>query len=104
MRSRFSVLVASLGTEVVLKEAAIWKDMLEILRKAAEKAWKPPSREVALMRLRRAEAMGLDYRDYVGVMLDRGRSLCVLGRKANDRPSWPKSSGLSIASARSVAP
>lgn len=28
----------TLGTEVVLKEAAIWKDMLEILRKAAEKA------------------------------------------------------------------
>lgn len=53
-------------------------DKLYLWRKASEKAWKPPSREVALMRLRRAEAIGLDYRDYVGVMLDRGRSLCVL--------------------------
>lgn len=51
---------------------------LLLWRKAVEKAWKPPSREVALMRLRRAEQLGLDYRDYVGVMLDRGRSLSVL--------------------------
>jgi len=51
---------------------------LLLWRKAAAKAWKPPSREVALMRLRRAEQLGLDYRDYVGVMLDRGRSLSVL--------------------------
>jgi len=51
---------------------------LLLWRQASEKAWKPPSREVALMRLRRAEALGLDYRDYVGVMLDRGRSLAVL--------------------------
>lgn len=47
-------------------------------RKAVEQAWKPPSREVALLRLRRAEQLGLSYRDYVGVMLDRGRSLSVL--------------------------
>ena len=51
---------------------------LMLWRKASEKAWKAPSREVALMRLRRAEQLGLNYRDYVGVMLDRGRSLSVL--------------------------
>ena len=51
---------------------------LLLWRQASEKAWKPPSREVALMRLRRAEALGLDYRDCVGGMLDRGRSLSVL--------------------------
>ena len=31
---------------------------LLLWRQASEKAWKPPSREVALMRLRRAEALG----------------------------------------------
>jgi hypothetical protein len=51
---------------------------LLLWRKASEKAWKAPSREVALMRLRRAEQLGLDYRDYAGVMLDRGRSLSLL--------------------------
>jgi hypothetical protein len=51
---------------------------LLLWRKASEKAWKAPSREVALLRLRRAEQLGLDYRDYVGVMLDRGRSLSLL--------------------------
>jgi hypothetical protein len=51
---------------------------LVLWRKASEKAWKPPSREVALMRLRRAEQLGLEYRDYAGVMLDRGRSLSLL--------------------------
>ena len=72
---------------------------LLLWRKASEKAWKPPSREVALMRLRRAEQLGLDYRDYAGVLLDRGRSLCVLattpaalgpvsGRFAGAGPRW----------------
>jgi hypothetical protein len=51
---------------------------LVLWRKASEKAWKAPSREVALMRLRRAEQLGLEYRDYAGVMLDRGRSLSLL--------------------------
>lgn len=78
---------------------------LLLWRQAAEKAWKPPSREVALLRLRRAEQLGLSYRDYVGVMLDRGRSLSVLAttlpalgpliqaRFAN-RPRWSPDPGV----------
>ncbi len=83
---------------------------LLLWRKASEKAWKPPSREVALMRLRRAEQLGLSYRDYVGVMLDRGRSLSVLattlpalgpltpktltGARFANRPRWSPDDGV----------
>ncbi|MGE0151989.1 MAG: hypothetical protein AB7R90_05180 [Reyranellaceae bacterium] len=83
---------------------------LLLWRQAAEKAWRPPSREVALLRLRRAEQLGLSYRDYVGVMLDRGRSLSVLattlpalgpltpktptGARFANRPRWTPDAGV----------
>lgn len=47
-------------------------------RKAHRKAWKTPPREVALARLRRAERVGLTYRDYASVLMDRGSNLSVV--------------------------
>jgi hypothetical protein len=41
-------------------------------KKAHAKAWKTPPREVALARLARAEALGMTYREYTAVLLDRG--------------------------------
>ena len=41
-------------------------------KKAHAGAWKTPPREVALARLKRAEALGMTYREYTAVLLDRG--------------------------------
>ena len=41
-------------------------------RKAHAKAWTTPLREIALARLARAEALGISYREYTAVLLDRG--------------------------------
>ena len=41
-------------------------------RKAHAQAWKTPPREIALARLARAEAIGMTYRQYTAVLLDRG--------------------------------
>jgi len=41
-------------------------------RRACQEAWKPPPREVMLRRLRRAEELGMTYREYTAVILDRG--------------------------------
>jgi hypothetical protein len=41
-------------------------------RRAHAEAWKPPGREIALLRLRRAENLGLSYRAYTSVLLNRG--------------------------------
>ena len=49
-------------------EAWLW-------RKAHAAAWKPPRRDIALHRLRRAERLGLDYRSYAGVLMNRGTHL-----------------------------
>src|SRR6201996_7467608 len=49
-------------------EAWLW-------RKASAEAHKPPRRDIALHRLRRAERLGLDYRSYAGVLLNRGTHL-----------------------------
>jgi hypothetical protein len=44
--------------------------------KAAHKAaWKPKSRDVALFRLGKAEAVGLTYEEYTLEILERGRFL-----------------------------
>ncbi len=44
-------------------------------RKAHQKAWKTPPREIALARLARAQALGMSYREYTTVVLDRGLHL-----------------------------
>jgi len=41
-------------------------------RKAHARAWQPPPREIALARLARAQALGMTYREYTAVLLDRG--------------------------------
>jgi hypothetical protein len=41
-------------------------------RKAHAQAWKTPPREIALARLARAQALGMTYRQYTAVLLDRG--------------------------------
>lgn len=42
---------------------------------AHRKAWKPASRDVALFRLEKAEALGLTYEEYTLEILERGRHL-----------------------------
>ena len=49
-------------------EAWLW-------RRASAQAWKPPRREIALHRMRRAERLGLDYKAYAGVLMNRGTHL-----------------------------
>jgi hypothetical protein len=49
-------------------EAWLW-------RKASAAVHKPPRRDIALHRLKRAERLGLDYRSYAGVLLNRGTHL-----------------------------
>jgi hypothetical protein len=41
-------------------------------RQAHKRAWKTPGREIALRRLKRAEELGMTYRQYTAVILDRG--------------------------------
>jgi hypothetical protein len=41
-------------------------------RKAHARAWRTPPREIALARLARAQALGITYRQYTSVLLDRG--------------------------------
>jgi hypothetical protein len=42
-------------------------------RRAHQRAWKTPPREIALRRLARAEALGMTYRAYTLEILERGR-------------------------------
>ena len=44
-------------------------------RTAHREAWKPASRDVALLRLDRAERLGLTYEEYTLEVLERGRHL-----------------------------
>ena len=41
-------------------------------KKAHQAAWKTPPREIALARLARAEALGMTYKEYTSVLLDKG--------------------------------
>jgi hypothetical protein len=42
-------------------------------RKAHEAAWAPPSMEIGIRRARKAQELGMSYRDYVLEILERGR-------------------------------
>ena len=46
-------------------------------KNAHQKAWKPKSRDMALFRLEKAEALGLTYEEYTLEILERGRYLQV---------------------------
>lgn len=41
-------------------------------KQAHRRAWKTPPREIALRRLARAQELGMSYREYTSVILDRG--------------------------------
>jgi len=56
-----------------LDPGASWR--LYCWKKAHAKAWKTPPREIALARLRRAEALGMTYREYTAHLLDTGEHL-----------------------------
>jgi hypothetical protein len=47
-------------------------------RRAHAEAWKSPGREIVLLRIRRAARLGLGYRAYTSVILDRGVHLAGL--------------------------
>ena len=49
-------------------EAWVW-------RRAAAKAWKTPKPEVAMMRLKRADRLGITYRELTSVIMDSGAHL-----------------------------
>lgn len=53
-----------------LDPGAPWR--LFCWKKAHRAAWKTPPREIALARLARAEALGMSYREYAALLLDRG--------------------------------
>ncbi len=46
-----------------------------VWRRAAAKAWKTPSPEVAKMRLKRAERLGLTYKELTSVLMNTGSNL-----------------------------
>jgi hypothetical protein len=46
-------------------------------REAAREAWRPPSHDIAVMRARKAAALGLTYREYTMEILERGRYLSI---------------------------
>jgi hypothetical protein len=47
-------------------------------RKAHKRAWDNPGREIVMLRLRRAERLGLSYEAYTSVILDRGARLSAV--------------------------
>jgi hypothetical protein len=76
-----------------------------VWRRAVKAAWKTPPREIALRRMARAEAMGLTYREYTAVLMDRGRSVNTLvfslgALVGETRPVW----GRNVASALQPQP
>jgi hypothetical protein len=46
-----------------------------VWRRAHAQAWTNPGREIVMLRLRQAERLGLDYRTYTSVLMDRGARL-----------------------------
>lgn len=54
----------------LLDPAADWRRFC--WKKAHARVWKMPPREIALARLVRAHALGMTYREYTAILLDRG--------------------------------
>jgi hypothetical protein len=71
-------------------------------RRAHERAWKTPPREIALRRLRRAEALGMTYREYQAIILDRG--VYVQERPAEAEIEWSSKMRRRIGCKQSRAP
>ncbi len=66
-----------------------------VWRKAHARAWASPGREIVMLRLRRAERLGLSYEAYTSVILDRGARL--EGVIAAPSPSRLKSAAAKLA-------
>ena len=58
-----------------------------VWRRAHAKAWKTPGREIVLLRSRRAADLGLSYRAYTSVLLDRGVRLQGMVLVTDDAPA-----------------
>jgi hypothetical protein len=56
-----------------LDPGAGWR--LFVWKKAHKCAWKTPPREIALARLKRAEELGMTYKEYTAIILDTGAHL-----------------------------
>ena len=58
-------------------------------RKAHEKAWAAPTLEIGIRRARKAQSLGLTYREYVLEIIERGRHLDAVGAEeaVNNRRS-----------------
>jgi hypothetical protein len=69
-----------------LEEAPDWNDYC--WRRAYQKAWKTPPREIALRRLARAEALGMTYREYQAIILDTG--VYVDERPSREGEAWTR--------------
>ena len=57
-------------------------------RRAHQRAWKTPPREIALRRLARAEALGMTYREYQAIILDTG--VYVDARPSREDEAWTR--------------
>src|SRR5262245_21319117 len=60
-------------------------------KKAHAEAWRAPSGDIALFRVRRAEAAGVTYREYMLTLLDAGRHLQRADVEARHKKKGPQS-------------
>jgi hypothetical protein len=68
--------ISELAKDEALRRAetgASWRHFC--WKKAHATAWKTPPREIALARLKRAEELGMSYREYTAHLLDTGEHL-----------------------------
>lgn len=70
-------------------EAWLW-------RRAVRKAWATPPREIALRRLRRAERLGIDYRELAAVILDTGHHVSAAILPLHHAVQWQRMPDRSI--------
>lgn len=85
-----------------LYPATSWR--LYAWRKAHKAAWKTPPLEVVRLRMKRARAMGLDYRTYASLLLDRGCSPEALVFSLGGTLLATDDGGISINDSGRVAP
>ena len=73
---QWSVYFTKVGTPQLkslnVETPAFFQAMSQLIEKEDLAAWKTPPREIALARLRRAEELGMTYREYAAVLLDTG--------------------------------
>ncbi len=72
-------------------------------KRASQRAWKTPPREIARRRLARAEDLGMSYRAYALEILERGRHLWGREREATSAKPQARSHKREAASAKPQA-